>query len=163
MVWALIWWKNGKVYKSELYILERDWELKKHGYTANFYLDVLNNQLPKIWEPDMIFMQDNAPIHCTNKTKQWFKDMGIPVTDQPPYSPDLNPIKHIWWHLKAKVLEIHLELKNLGAGEQNKEALKKALIKAWDLLNDTIIEACLENMCRRRDVVITAKEWHIKY
>ena len=111
----------------------------------------------------MIFMQDNTPIHCANKTKQWFKDMGIPVTDWPPYSPDLNPIEHVWWHLKAKVLEIHPELKNLGASKQSKEALEKALIEAWDLLDDTIIEACLESMCRRRDAVIAAKGWHIKY
>ena len=34
MVWAAIWWKDGKVHKSDLYILERDWESKKHGYSA---------------------------------------------------------------------------------------------------------------------------------
>ena len=37
MVWAAIWWKDGKAHKSELYIPERDWESKKHGYTARSY------------------------------------------------------------------------------------------------------------------------------
>jgi transposase len=143
--------------------LERDWESKKHGYTANSYIDVLNDQLPRIWEPGMVFMQDNALIYCANKTKEWFRDMGIPLTDWPPYSPDLNPIKHVWWHLKAKVLELHPELKNLGTGEEAKGALEKALIKAWDCLDDIIIEACLESMYRRRDAVIKAKGWHTKY
>jgi hypothetical protein len=30
MVWAVIWWKVRKVRKSELYILEHDWEFKKY-------------------------------------------------------------------------------------------------------------------------------------
>jgi transposase len=163
MVWAAIWWKDGKVGKSELYILERDWESKKHGYSANSYIDVLEDQLPKIWEPGMIFMQDNAPIHTANKTKAWFREMGILLVDWPPYSPDLNPIEHIWWHLKAKVLELYPDLKDLGTGEEAKEALERALIEAWDLIDETIIESCLESMCRRRDAVIAAKGWHTKY
>ena len=70
MVWAAIWWKDGKAHKSELYILERDWESKKHGYTARSYIDVLEDQLPRIWEPGMVFMQDNALIHNANLTKK---------------------------------------------------------------------------------------------
>ena len=157
------WWKDGKAHKSELYILERDWESKKHGYTVRSYIDVLEDQLPRIWEPDQIFMQDNAPIYTANKVKKWFEDMGIPVTDWPPYSPDLNPIEHVWWHLKAKVLELHPELKNLGSGEEAKKALEDALIEAWDAVDERIIKSCLESMCRRRDAVIAAKGWHTKY
>ena len=56
--------------------------------------------------------------------------MGITLTDWPPYYPDLNPIEHVRWHLKAKVLEMHLELKNLGSGEEAKKALEEALIEA---------------------------------
>jgi hypothetical protein len=33
----------------------------------------------------MVFMQDNALIHCANKVKEWFKEMGIDMTDWPPY------------------------------------------------------------------------------
>ena len=89
--------------------------------------------------------------------------MGILVTDWPPYSLDLNPIEHIWWHLKAKVLELYPELKELGAGEEAKEALKRALIEAWDCINSIIIKACLESIYRRRDTVIVAKGWYTKY
>jgi hypothetical protein len=89
--------------------------------------------------------------------------MGINVTDWPPYSPDLNPIEHISWHLEAKILELHPELKDLGAGKEGKATLKQALIEAWDAIDNTIIEACLESMCRRRDAVIAAKGWHTKY
>jgi hypothetical protein len=163
MVWAAIWWWNGMVHKSELHILERDWESKKHGYSARSYIDVLDAQLPRIWEPGMIFMQDNALIHTAKTVKKWFEDIAIPLLDWPPYSPDLNPIEHIWWHLKAEVLELFPELKDLGAGEEAKEALERALIIAWDSIDDTIIKSCVESMCRRRDAVIAAKGWHTKY
>ena len=51
----------------------------------------------------------------------------------------------------------------MGSGEEAKEALERALIEAWDLVDETIIEACLESLCRRRDAVIAAKGWHTKY
>ena len=70
MVWAAIWWWNGKVHKSDLVILERDWESKKHGYTAKSYINILEDQLHRIWEPGMVFMQDNAPIHTAYATKK---------------------------------------------------------------------------------------------
>jgi hypothetical protein len=43
----------------------------------------------------MIFMQDNALIYCAHKTKKWFEDIGILLTDWPLYSLDLNLIEYI--------------------------------------------------------------------
>ena len=163
MVWAAIWWWNGKVHKSDLVILERDWESKKHGYTATSYINVLEDQLKRIWEPGMVFMQDNAPIYTAYATKKWFEENAIPLLDWPPYSPDLNPIEHVWWHLKAMVKKMFPELEKLGKGEEALVALEKALIIAWDKVDKTIIESCLKSLCRRRDAVIAAKGWHTKY
>ena len=87
---------DGKVHKSELYIMDCDFESKKHRYSARSYLEVLEDQIPKCWVPGLIFMQDNASIHNANVVKKWFADMNIPVVDWPPYSPDLNPIEYIW-------------------------------------------------------------------
>src|ERR1700712_4483622 len=157
MVWAAIWWKYGKVHNSDLVILGRDWESKKMGYTANSYLDVFNDQLPRIYEPGLIFMQDNAPIHTANKVKDWLEEAANPLLDWAPFSMDLDPIEHIWWHLKAKALKLFPELVDMGSGADAIEALERALIKAWDSIDDTIIESCLESICRRRGAVIAAK------
>jgi len=47
MVWGAFW-DNGR---SNLYIIDRDFESKKHGYSANSYLEVLEVELTLIWDP----------------------------------------------------------------------------------------------------------------
>jgi hypothetical protein len=45
----------------------------------------------------------------------------------------------------------------LGIGEEAKTVLERAFIKTWDSINNTIIEAYLESIYRRRDIIIIAK------
>ena len=87
MVWGCFW-DHGR---SDLYILDRDFESKKHGYSANSYIAVLNDQVGPYYndheDPGYIFMQDNASIHTAHKVRDWFTRRGIPTLDWPPYSP----------------------------------------------------------------------------
>ena len=143
--------------------MDRDFESKKHRYSANSYLEVLNENLPNCWSPGLVFMYDGAAIHTAHAVRRWFQDMGIPVTDHPPFSPDLNPIEHIWWHLKAGVLRQSPELATMGASEAARRALETALIKAWEDIPDEIFLACVDSMPDRVAAVIAADGWHTKY
>jgi hypothetical protein len=88
-----MFWGEGE--RSELFIMDCDFESKKNGYSTNSYIEVLDAMLPRNYNDDLYFMQDNAPIHMANKVKKWFEDNGIDTSDWPPYSPDLNPIEHV--------------------------------------------------------------------
>ena len=121
--------------RSDLHIIDRDFKSKKMGYSISSYLEVLEQNIPRIFKPGLTFMQDNAPIHCAYKVRNWFIENGIPLLDQPPYSPDLNPIKHLWFRLKNYIYIHHLEILDILGEEAAKEALARALTKAWDAIS----------------------------
>ena len=64
MVWAVFW--GGE--KTSLYIINRDFESKKHDFSANFYIEVLDAHV-QYMANDIIFMQDNAVIYIARKIK----------------------------------------------------------------------------------------------
>src|SRR5207302_464771 len=45
---------------------------------------------------DILFQQDNSPVHKAYNVINWLERNSIEVVEHPPYSPDLNPIKHVW-------------------------------------------------------------------
>ena len=83
MVWASFW-DTGR---SSLYIMDRDFESKKHGYSAESYLEVLDAQVSPIFErlsengDKYDFMQDNASIHTAKKVKAWFEAYKIDMLE----------------------------------------------------------------------------------
>ncbi len=163
MVWGCFWLEGKQVWRSGLYIMNCDFESKKHEYFAHSYIKVLDNQLSTCWESGLIFMQDNALIHMSYAVRKWFEDIGIPLTDHPSYSSDLNLIEHIWWHLKNYVLQLHSELEDEGKGEKNLWVLEQALIEAWEAIPDQIFIECVKSMSKRMKAVLKAKGWHTKY
>ena len=139
MVWAMFWGSE----RSSLYIMDRDFESLKHGYTANSYIEVLDAQVARYYTNDKWFMHDNAPIHTANKVKDWFKEQGVDVTDWPPYSPDLNPIEHAWKKLKELMATIYPELmKSTSVTDKTRIELEEALKVCWMLFLLPFLSRC---------------------
>ena len=143
MVWGAFWRRE----RSDLYKLARDFEAKKMGYSANSYLELLNDNLLGIWEPGLIFMQDNALIHTTKKVKKWFDENGITIIDWPPYSPNLNPIEHVWYVLKQLVYQVNPDIDSVTSSDDKvHEVLWKALEEAWALIDEEMLRSLIVSM-----------------
>ena len=144
--------------------MTRDEEAKKKGYSAESYIGVLEDQLPLLYQDGMLFMQDNAPIHKAHKVIAWFRENGIEILVWPPYSPDLNPIEHLWRKLKEIAFELNPGLKDSSlTPEERLEELYATLEKAWHLIGKKLLKALVKSMQRRVKAVIKARGWYTRY
>jgi hypothetical protein len=164
MVWGCFW-DTGR---TSLYLMDRDFEAKKHGYSANSYIKVLDAMVaPAIKELNdqgYIFMQDNASIHTAHKVRDWFRNAALICLDWPPYSPDLNPIEHAWAKLKELIDKEFPEIsRGLGKGEYDIEQLGSALQACWDMIPKEFFDELYQSMPRRVRACYEAKGWHTKY
>jgi hypothetical protein len=118
MIWGAIWIGG----RSNIVIMIRDEDALKRGYSARSYLQCLDAELSEPWFQEMIFMQDNAPIHKASIVQEWLRNYEINVMEWPPYSPDLSPIEHVWAMLKKMLLERYPDLADIG---RNTEAIER--------------------------------------
>ena len=114
MVWAGF---CGALGRSDLVVMKRDSNTARGGYSAQSYLAVLRDQIPRIWEPGLIYMQDNASIHTARIIQRWLLEMGVEVLPWPPYSPDLNLIENLWTHLKNMIYKVCPNIKSYLKGD----------------------------------------------
>ncbi|CAG8609897.1 14261_t:CDS:2 [Cetraspora pellucida] len=74
-----------------------------HNYLHNFGLRGHVARFKPFLKHKDLFQQDLAPCHTAQYTKWWMKTHNIPILDWVPYSPDLNPIEHLWDYLDCQV------------------------------------------------------------
>ena len=89
---------------------------------------------------------------------------GVEVIEWPSYSPDLNPIEHLWYRLKELVFKHHPELIQVG---ENDEKIRKAMIDAmldvWSEVGDQLMYDLIESMTTRVNAVLEAEGWHTRF
>ena len=51
----------------------------------------------------LVFMDDNSRPHRAHVVNDFLQDNDIARLEWPAYSPDMNPIKHVWDRLKRAV------------------------------------------------------------
>ncbi|XGV94380.1 MAG: transposase (plasmid) [Leptolyngbya sp. BL-A-14] len=56
--------------------------------------------VPKLW-PGAVVVMDNLKAHKVEGIEQMIEAVGARVVYLSPYSPEFNPIEHLWWQLKS--------------------------------------------------------------
>ncbi|KFM66449.1 Transposable element Tcb1 transposase, partial [Stegodyphus mimosarum] len=92
--------------------------------------------------PDLIFMDDNARTPRTLTVEELLESGDITRMDWPAYSPDLNPIEHVWDTLGRRIAA------RLHPPEITQQ-LKQMLIEEWALLPQEILHQLVLSMRRR--------------
>ena len=149
--------------RYEIIFMERDEEALRQGYSANSYLAVLDEEIPRIQSPGITFMQDGARIHTARKVVNQFIDYVIPTLPWLAYSPDLNPIEHLWSILKQWITKHHPELKTMGKSNADYEALRQAIQEAWHAIDQDEINNLIRSMDHRVNHVQAANGWQTRF
>ncbi|GFS71184.1 transposable element Tcb2 transposase [Trichonephila clavipes] len=79
--------------------------------------------------------------------------------DWPAYSPDLNPIEHVWVALGRRIAA----LSHHPEKYQNTQQLKQNLIEEWALLPQEMLHQLVLSMRRRCETTIAVRGGHIPY
>ena len=129
---------------------------------AELYCQILDDELLtsiEKWgkEPaDIIFQQDNDPKHTSRLAQKWLEDHEFCVLKWPAQSPDLNPIEHLWSHIKWKLAAYKEHPKGI-------EELWERVQAEWDKIEPETCQNLIESMPRRVQAVYKAKGGYTKY
>jgi transposase len=99
---------------------------------------------------EAVFQQDNASIHTSRETRRWLEEQDFEIMGWPAKSPDLNPIENLWGILVQKIYVG-------GKQYKDEEALKVAILKAWDEIDQSTLNALINSMEKRLDECIKLK------
>jgi hypothetical protein len=108
-------------------------------------------------------MHDNASIHTARAVASFIENYQIHTIRWPPYSPDLNPIEHLWWHLKKLVFTRYPQYNNISKAEEEWDGFCSALKTCWRAIPGSLIHALIMSMPRRIKACIEARGWQTKY
>jgi len=143
--------------------MRRDEQSKHNRYSSLSYLNTLGKGLVEQYTSE-IFVQDNAPIYTSHLVHNTLSYWGITVlANWPPYSPDLNPIEHLWPRLKEAIYDLRPNLDSITNKDEQQVVLNGVLPRAWLQIPVDVINKVLDSMPKRLQAVIDAQGWHTKY
>jgi hypothetical protein len=151
MVWACIWLdERSRPRRSPLIIMERDPDAPRYGYTSQSYIQALTEGfLPR--------------VHTSRRTRAWLAEHHITPITWPAYSPDLNPIEHLWWQLKKLMARFYPQYSTYSQSQEEWDDFCRALKDCWRRIPNSMIRSLILSMPRRTEAYRRARGWQSKY
>jgi len=114
------------------------------------------------------FQQDNARPHTAKITRDWFKPLaekyGLCLMQWPLNSPDMNPIEHLWAHLKRELHRRYPDTVTLqGSPEFIKATLRERLYEVWWDIGTEVLNSLVESMPERVKALYKAGGWYTEF
>lgn len=128
--------------------------MDRHVYLSILKTSFLSSVIDLGLSENYMFQQDNDPKHTSRLIKEWLLYNVKNQLRTPPQSPDLNPIEHLWDHLKRS-----LSKRSIGS----KADLKTILAEEWQLISKDVTEKLVNSMPTRLSAVIDAKGGPTEY
>jgi transposase len=123
------------------------------------YTDMLENcidEFEDIAGTDFIFQQDNAAIHVSKKSKEWFRSKDIELLSWPAISPDMNPIENLWGIIARDVYRNGRQFKDVAS-------LKLQILQSWMNITNEMLRKLVDSMPSRVFELINNKGSHTSY
>lgn len=128
--------------------------LDQHQYMDILLEEMLPSAENLFGEGRWVFQQDNDPKHTAIRTRNWFIEHQVPLSEWPAQSPDLNPIENLWSILDKKCAK---------RSPSNARELYEILEKEWYNLDVELLKRLVHSMPRRCQAVIDNKGGMTKY
>jgi len=103
-----------------------------------------------------IFQQDNAAIHVSASSREWFARNNVAIMKSPAKSPDLNIIENVWAILARDVYENCRQFDTV-------QQLREAIEAAWSRLSVDYLKNLYESLPKRMMSVLKKNGNAIKY
>ncbi|GBO03244.1 Transposable element Tc3 transposase [Araneus ventricosus] len=137
-----------------------DLHVQSVAMTGHIYRDIILEQHVRLFRGAMgaefLFMDDNARPHRANIVDECLQSEDITRMDLPAYSPDLNPIEHMWDMLGRRIAARQPPPTCLPE-------LRRALLDEWCNISQDQIDNLILSMPRRCKACIASSGRHTPY
>ena len=103
---------------------------------------------------EWIFQHDNDPKHLAAIVTSWLNGNKINCINWPSFSPDLNPIEHLWDEIERRMKK---------TSPRNMRELKEYLMRIWKSIVSQVCKKLVDSVPNRLHEVLRMKRYPTRY